>query len=186
MSRRRVAALLAPLLLAACAHGGGTPTATATAAANADAAAGIGPGDDLAAAVAGRLRAEDAAAFRAVSVKSMGGTVLLTGAVTKPVLRRRAEAAAAAVAGVATVHDDILLAEDSAFAQFMPDAAHERAIAARLAADPGAAGIGVRVVDGVATLMGTAPSAAELERIKTLLLDDPDLKWVDAGAVAVR
>lgn len=183
MSRRFPAILLAPLLLAACAHGGGTgPAATPTV----EQAAGLAPGDDLAATVAGRLRAEDAAAFRAVSVKTMGGTVLLTGAVTKPSLRRRAEEAAAAVAGVATVHDDILLAEEPAFARFVPDAAREDSLAARLAGEPAAAGLGVRVVDGVAYLMGTVPSAADLERVKTVLMADSTLKWVDAGAVAVR
>ena len=179
---RRTPLLLVPLLLAACAHDGGTLPVATVAIRPAEPAA---PADDLASVVAGRLRAEDAAAFRAVSVTASGGEVLLTGAVTKPSLRRRAEAAAAAVAGVAAVHDDVMLTEAAAFPRFLPDAAREHAVAARLADQSEAAGIGVRVVDGVAYLIGSAPSAADLERIKTRLMDDPDLKWVDAGAVSV-
>lgn len=177
---------LLPLLLAACAHDG-APTAAGgpPPAVPAEAVAIVAPGDDLAALVAARLQAEDATAFRAVSVKTVGGAVLLTGAVTKPSLRRQAEAAAAAVAGVAAVHDDVLLAEAPAFPQFLPDSAHERALAERLAGQPEAAGIAVRVVDGVAYLVGTAASAADLERIKTRLMDDPALKWVDSGAVTI-
>ncbi len=182
--RPGVALLCAPLLLAACAHDGEAPPAAAAVAA--PAAAIAAPGDDLAAVVATRLRAEDAAAFRAVSVKTVGGSVLLTGAVTKPTLRRRAEAAAAAVTGVEAVHDDVQLAEEPALPHFLPDAARETALAAGLADESAAAGLGLRVVDGIAYLVGTAASADDLERVKTRLMDDSQLKWVDAGAVTIR
>ena len=174
-------------LLAACAEDGGRPSAgpvpsppapvVATDPAPAD--------DDLAAAVVARLRAMDGDAYRAVSAKSAGSVVLLTGAVTKPVLRRRAEAAAAQVPGVTGVDDSLLLAEDRALDLFLPDGGRERAVAARLADDPAAGGLGVRVVNGAAYLVGTAASAADLARVKALLLSDPDLKWVDTGAVVV-
>ena len=142
-------------------------------------------GDDLAGTVIARLHGADGKAYRAVSAKSAGGEVLLTGAVTKPVLRRRAEAAALGVPGVTGVHDSLFLAEDGALDRFLPDAARERAVAARLAGDPAAAGLGVRVVDGAAYLVGTVASPADLAQVKTLLLADPDLKWVDTGAVAI-
>lgn len=181
----RALVMLALLSLAACVTNGGTPqpTTTTPAAAPFEAAA---KGDDLAETVVEKLKATDDKAFRAVSVKSASGMVLLTGAVTKPMFRRKAEQTAKAVPGVDSVYNGLLLAEDGALARFAPDRDREQSLTSRLAGDPAAAGVRLRVAGGAAYLVGRVPSPADRDRLKTLLLEDDQLKWVDTGAVSVR
>jgi hyperosmotically inducible periplasmic protein len=174
---RRLIAPMVALLLAGCAQGNGGPTTTASR-----------PHDEaLTASVLRRLHEADTSAFRAISATVLGNRVMLTGAVIKPDHRRRAERAAAEVDGIVTVHNSLLVAEAGTFPLFVPDTARERDLMGMLTAagDIAMGNYDLRMVNGVVYLLGTARSAAELERVKAVLMGVAAVKWVDAAAVVV-
>jgi len=178
-----VALSLSLLLLAGCAPGGPGRPAPIPERSGAERAVD----SDVATVVAKRIGALDAKAFRAVAVKAMGGRVLLTGAVIKPGQRRQVEQEAAKVDGVTRVHNEVVLVGESWLDRFLPDAERERALAARLSAEAEvtAANYDIRVVNGVAYLLGRAGSAGELERAKAALVEDSAVKWVVDSAVVL-
>lgn len=136
--------------------------------------------DSLGDTVTARIHALDATAFRAVTAQAVGGRVLLTGAVVKPEQRRRAERTAAAMSGVVAVTNEVLLAEDAAFNLFIPDTARESALTARLATDEstGHGAFELRVVNHVAYVIAAPRSPDQTARVKELLTEDPNVKWV--------
>jgi len=138
------------------------------------------PGDEvLAAAVRGKLAESDRDSFSGVSVLAWNGTVLLTGATIRPEQRRRAEQATRAVPGVSDVHNELQLAEKAVLGGFTPDTGREAAILSQISTHPTLTGsFTLRIVHGVAYLLGTAPTRAEAENAADLIRDVPDVKWV--------
>ena len=192
----RLAFLSCALLLAACAQPGGNAvplSSTAPAVVSTDAAgrvvrerAGRNLDDSIGQAVLFQLRRNDAGAFKGVSVLAWDRAVLLTGAVTKPEQRRRAEQIARATDGVGTVFNDLCLDEDPASAAFVPETGREQRIYAGLLGQDGIAGAYVvRMVNGVVTLMGTARSADDVARAAAFAGDADGVKWV-VNHVAVK
>ncbi|RAU21740.1 hypothetical protein CU669_12285 [Paramagnetospirillum kuznetsovii] len=142
--------------------------------------------DSVGRAVLGSLRQSDAAAFKGVSVLAWDGAILLAGAVAKPEHRRRAEQLAKAVDGVRTVHNDLVLDENPAAAAFVPDIAREQRIYAGLLGEAKVSGAYVvRMVDGVATLLGSARSADDVAAAMDFARDADGVKWV-VNHVAVK
>ncbi len=188
---RSSVSLLCLLLLAACAQPGGgasSPSAVTT-----DAAGRVvrpraerNQDDSIGRTVLSQLRQNDAAAFRGVSVLAWNHAVLLTGAVTKPEQRRRAEQLAKAADGVEVVFNDLNLAEDPTAAAFVPETGREQRIYAGLLGQDDIAGAYVvRVVNGVVTLMGTARSAEDAAKAAAFARDAEGVKWV-VDHVAVK
>ncbi|MGE5515582.1 MAG: BON domain-containing protein [Bacteroidota bacterium] len=186
---RRAAAVVLVLLLAACqtAESPSRPVATNAAAPTAAAApvfAGLertrnqSNKDDVLASIVSRRIAElDRRAYRAVTVEVWGGRALLMGAVIKPEQRRKAEQVAASVDGVAAVHNELVLAEDKALDVFVADPEREEAVRRQLNIE-GRAGTTVRVINGVAFLLGAAPSAEAAGAMKADATEVTGVKWV--------
>ena len=130
--------------------------------------------------VAAALNGLDAQAFHAVSMAESGGAVLLVGAVVRPDQRRQLEKKVAAVPGVTGVTDRIQVIDGAALDSYQPDLGKERDLAARLSS-----GLAVRVVHGVAYLVGAA-GPGDLAAFKESVADDSAIQWVDDGAVTVR
>ena len=185
---RRPAALVLVTLLAAC-QTAETPSPTVAAATPAampaaQAFAGLersraqaNKDDILKSQISRRIAELDRRAYRAVTVEVWGGRALLMGAVIKPEQRRKAEQAAAATAGVAAVHNELGLAEDRALDVFAADPAREDAVRQALGIE-GRAGTTVRVINGVAFLLGAAPSAEAIAAMKADAGEVAGIKWV--------
>ncbi|CAA7622819.1 BON domain-containing protein [Magnetospirillum sp. SS-4] len=125
------------------------------------------------------LLQDDSAAFKGVSVLAWDGVVLLSGAVSKPEHRRRAARIARDRDGVRVVHDGLVLAEDPGAVTYLADTGRERRIFAGLMGNDDIAGAYVvRVVNGIATLLGTTRSAADLAKASAFARDVEGIKWV--------
>lgn len=127
----------------------------------------------------GKAIAQLGPAYRAVSVETWGGRALLMGAVIKPEQRRKAEQAARAE-GAAEVLNELVLAEDKLLDSFRDDPARADALRRHIGLDGGAA---VRVVNGVAFLLGTAPPD-QAAALKAEASDVEGIKWVVAHFAA--
>lgn len=196
---RRAAALVLVTLLAACQTAetpsrpvvsAAAPSAPAAAVPAAQAFAGLertraeSNKDDILKSLVGRRIAElDRRAYRGVIVEVWGGRALLMGAVIKPEQRRKAEQVAAGVDGIAAVHNELVLAEDKALDVFVADPGREDAVRQALGLQ-GRAGTTVRVVNGVAFLLGAAPSAEAAAAMKADATEVAGIKWV-VGALRV-
>lgn len=187
---RRVAAVVLVLLLAACqtAEPPSRPVVAASAAVPATAAAPAFAGlertrnqsnkDDVLTSIVTRRIAElDRRAYRAVTVEVWGGRALLMGAVIKPEQRRKAEQVAASVEGIVAVHNELVLAEDKALDIFVADPVREEAVRRQLNIE-GRAGTTVRVINGVAFLLGAVPSADAAAAMKADATEAAGVKWV--------
>ncbi len=135
---------------------------------------------DLGRTVTAAIRVLDATAFRTVTATAWEGRVLLTGAVVKPEQRQRAEHAAAALTGPDQLQDEIQLTEADGLERFLPDSPREHALKARLTAN-----YDVRVVNGVAYLLGHAATAQDAEAAKETLLAEPGVKWVVPALIPI-
>lgn len=189
---RRCAALVLVTLLAAC-QTAETPSRPAVAAAPTPAAApaaqvftGLDRNrnqankDDALKSILGRRLAElDRRAYRGVTVEVWGGRALLMGAVIKPEQRRKAEQVAAAMDGIAAVYNELVLAEDRALDIFTADVAREEAVRRALGIE-GRAGTTVRVINGVAFLLGAAPDTNAAAAMKADATEVAGVKWVVA------
>jgi hyperosmotically inducible protein len=132
------------------------------------------------------LAQADKTAFKGVSVRAWDGAVLLTGAVAKPEQRRRAEQAVRAVAGVAEVHDELVLAENPSHPMYVPNTGLEQQIYAGLLGNDAVSGAySVRVVNGVAYLQGSARSKADVDKAADFARGFEGIKWV-VTKVSVR
>jgi osmotically-inducible protein OsmY len=141
--------------------------------------------DALGRAVLGKLRQTDAKAFGNVSVLAWDGAVSLAGAVTKPESRRRA-VALAKEAGALAVFDDLMLDENPANPAFVADVAREQKIYAALLGQSDITGAyTVRVVNGVAILLGTSRAQEDSERASAFVCEAEGVKWV-VNHVVVR
>lgn len=136
--------------------------------------------DDVLKSVVSRRIAElDSRAYRAVTVESWQGRILLMGAVVKPEQRRKAEALAALQGGVTAVINELIVAEEKSLDQFIPDPAREQAVRLRLGVE-GRAGTIVRVVNGAAYLLGGVAQPADAQALKDAAQDVDGIKWVVA------
>lgn len=133
--------------------------------------------DDVLKTMVARRVNEQGRAFRAVTVEVWGGRALLMGAVIKPEQRRKAEQLAASVDGVAAVHNQLVLAEDKALDVFVADPAREEEVRRALGIQ-GRAGTVVRVINGVAFLLGGVPSAEAAAAMKADAGEVAGVKWV--------
>lgn len=133
--------------------------------------------DVLKSLVSRRIAELDRRAYRGVTVEAWGGRVLLMGAVIKPEQRRKAEQTARAVEGVADVLNELVLAEDRALDIFVPDPAREAALRQILGIE-GRAGTIVRVVNGVAFLLGGTPTSDSAAAMKADATEVAGVKWV--------
>lgn len=186
---RRAAALVLVILLAACQTAeppsppvvsGATPAAAPAAQAfvGLDRPRNQANKDDVLKSQIGRRLAElDRRAYRAVTVEVWGGRALLMGAVAKPEQRRKAEQVAAGTDGIAEVHNDLVLAEDKALDVFAADSAREDEVRRALGIE-GRAGTTVRVINGVAFLLGAAPSRDAAAAMKADATEVAGVKWV--------
>jgi len=195
---RRLAALVLVTLLAACqtAETPARPEVSAPSAAPARPAAQAFAGlersraeankDDILKSQLSRRIAElDRRAYRAVTVEVWGGRALLMGAVIKPMQRRKAEQVAAALDGIAEVHNELVLAEDKALDVFAADPAREEAVRQALGVQ-GRNGTIIRVINGVAFLLGGAPSAEAVTAMKADAGTVPGIKWVVSALKIAR
>lgn len=189
---KRLAAGLALVTLAACQgtapappRVGGVPETAATAP---TAAPPLGPSRPaivashdarLAAQIETRLRDLDGRAYRGVSVLVWNGRVVLAGAVAKPMQRRRAEQVATTTPGIGGVANDLIMAEDRALEMFLPDTPREQAIRAHLGLTGTDAAI-VRVVNGVAFLVGGSTGTDQAEALREDAGEVDGVKWVVA------
>lgn len=121
----------------------------------------------------------DQRAFRAVTVEVWQGRVLLMGAVIKPEQRRKAEQVAAANSSVSGVINELVLAEDPALDLFVPDYAGEERVRQQVGIE-GKSSLIVRVIHGVAFLLGSVATPAEAESLKEDAGDAEGIKWVVA------
>lgn len=175
------ACLLLPLLalLAAC-QGEDAPRPTTavamTAAVDRSPLAAIHD-DAVKAMVIRRLAELDRRPYRAVAVDVQDGRVLLMGAVIKPEQRRKAEQTARGVDGVGEVLNELVLAEDKALDIFTADPAREAALRHVLGLE-GHNGAVIRVINGVAFLLGSAPNAAAADAMKADASEVEGVKWV--------
>lgn len=133
--------------------------------------------DTLKADIARRIAQLGSRPYRAVTVEAWNGRVLLAGAVIKPEQRRRAEQAARAASGTGEVLNELVLAEDGALDLFLPDTVREVALRRQLGLDGEGAPV-LRVVHGVAFLLGAARGDAESEALKEAVGDAEGIKWV--------
>ncbi len=130
--------------------------------------------DAIKAQVSRRIAELDRRAYRAVTVESWSGRVLLMGAVIKPEQRRKAEQVARAQDGVTEVLNELVLAEDRALDAFAADPARDDALRRALGVE-GQTGVTARVVNGVAFLLGAAASP---EAMKADASEAAGIKWV--------
>lgn len=195
---RRLAALVLVTLLAACqtAETPARPEVSAPSAAPARPAAQAFIGlersraeankDDILKSQLSRRIAElDRRAYRAVTIEVWGGRALLMGAVIKPMQRRKAEQVAAALDGIAEVQNELVLAEDKALDVFAADPAREEAVRQALGVQ-GRNGTTIRVINGVAFLLGGAPSAEAVTAMKADAGTVPGIKWVVSALKIAR
>lgn len=124
-----------------------------------------------------KIHALDARAYRAVTVEVWGGRALLMGAVIKPEQRRKAEQTAAAMDGIVAVHNELVLAEDKALDVFAADPQREEQLRLALGI-AGRAGTTVRVINGVAFLLGAVPTAEAANAMKADAGEVAGIKWV--------
>lgn len=142
--------------------------------------------DDALRSILGRRIAEqDRRAYRGVTVEVWGGRALLMGAVIKPMQRRKAEQVAAALDGIAEVHNELVLAEDKALDVFAADPAREEAVRQALGVQ-GRNGTTIRVINGVAFLLGAAPGAEAVTAMKADAGTVPGIKWVVSALKIAR
>lgn len=135
--------------------------------------------DSVGQAVHSLLSATDREAFRGVSVRAWDGGLLLTGAVSKPDQRRRAEQLAKSVEGVTAVYDELVLAENPGLALYVPDTNREQKIYAGLLGQDDIVGAyTVRVVNGVAYLLGSTNQAGDVVKAAAFARDFDGVKWV--------
>lgn len=135
--------------------------------------------DSVGRAIASQLKSTDATAYRGVSVLAWDGTVLLTGAVAKPGERRHAEQLAQSMPEVRMVFDELTLVEDPAAIAFVPDAAREQRIYAGLLGEDAITGAyTVRMVNGIAYLLGTTRSSEDSARAVAFVSAADGVKWV--------
>lgn len=182
--RRRLAICGLACLLAAC-QGAEAPRPQVVASASPPAAVPVMRrshdvavhDDTLKADLVRRMAQLPARPYRAVTIEVWNGRVLLIGAVSKPEQRRKAEQAARAVPGVAEVLNELVLAEDSALDLFQPDTAREQALRRTLGLTGEGAPI-LRVVHGVAFLLGAARTPEGAETLKEAVADGDGIKWV--------
>jgi osmotically-inducible protein OsmY len=185
---RRLAALALVVALAAC-QTAETPRPTAVAIAM-PAVTAPNPGvartraeasrdEALKAQVTRRIADLDRRAYRAVTVEVWRGRALLMGAVIKPEQRRKAAQAAAATDGITEVLNELVLAEDKALGVFAADPAREDGVRRALGID-GTTGTVVRVINGVAFLLGGAPDARTAAAMKADAIEVDGIKWVVA------
>ena len=130
--------------------------------------------------VAAAFAGLDRQSYRAVSVAQVGGTVLVVGAVVRPDQRRQVDQRLLAVPGVHQVIDRIVVTDEAALDTYGPDIRAEQRLAAQV---PG--NLAVRVVRGVVYAVGVA-SAAQIDQLKEIAVDQSGLQWVDVSAVTVR
>lgn len=195
---RRLAALVLVTLLAACqtAETPARPEVSAPFAAPARPAAQAFIGlersraeankDDILKSQLSRRIAElDRRVYRGVTVEVWGGRALLMGAVIKPMQRRKAEQVAAALDGIAEVQNELVLAEDKALDVFAADPAREEAVRQALGIQ-GRNGTTVRVINGVAFLLGGAPSAEAVAAMKADAGTVSGIKWVVSALKIAR
>ncbi|MGE5548841.1 MAG: BON domain-containing protein [Solirubrobacterales bacterium] len=179
---RHLALLPLAALLAACAADPGASRPNAASAADPVIEAPVrsrgeaNRDDALKALVTRKLAEADKLAYRAVTVEVWQGRVLLMGAVIKPEHRRNAEAIAKSAGGITKVYNDLLLAEERAFDLFSPDLGREYDVRKALELE-GKAGATVRVVNGVAYLLGAA-SPEQAARMKADAGEVQGIKWV--------
>lgn len=189
---RRLAALVLVLALAAC-QTDETPRPVAVAA-SVPAAALPAPGiersraeanrdDALKALVSRRIGELDRRALRAVTVEVWRGRALLMGAVIKPEQRRKAAQVAAATDGITEVLNELVLAEDRALDLFTADPAREEAVRRALGIE-GRAGTTVRVINGVAFLLGAAANSQAATAMKADAIEVDGIKWVVSHVAA--
>lgn len=132
------------------------------------------------------LNQADKEAFKGVSVRAWDGGVLMTGAVTKPELRRRAEQLIRSVEGVSQVHDELVLAENPGQTAYVPDGNLEHRIYKGLLGNDDINGAYVvRVVNGVAYLQGTTRTKADVDKAAAFVRGFDGVKWV-VDRVSVR
>ena len=180
MSKTKLAvSLAAALFLAGCAQPAAKPEASVATPVKVDRTrTEMNRDDGRARIVLRNLTDADRTAFRSVSAEVFNGRALLMGAVTKPEQKRRAEQLAKGVDGVAEVLNELVLAEDAALAAFAAQPGQDMALRGKVLSDESVKGFySVRVVNGVAYVMGVSPSAEESERVKALVLDSPGVKW---------
>lgn len=189
---RRLAVLALLCATAACQTAETSPPPTVTAAAPAAKAAvpafvGLerpraqsNRDDILKSILARKIHALDARAYRAVTVEVWGGRALLMGAVIKPEQRRKAEQTAATMDGIVAVHNELVLAEDKALDVFAADPEREEQVRQALGI-VGRAGTTVRVINGVAFLLGAVPTAEAANAMKADAGEVAGIKWVVAA-----
>jgi len=174
---RRLVPFALLMALAACQHVE-APRPVAASAPAIERSAGQAVKDDtIKANLARRIVELDRRAYRAVTVESWGGRVLLMGAVIKPEQRRKAEQAARAQEGVVEVLNELVLAEDRALDSFATDPAREASLRKALGIE-GNAGTIARVVNGVAFLLGAAPNPEAAAAMKADATEVEGVKWV--------
>lgn len=174
---RRLAVLLLGFALAACqtAQAPQAPRPTVSASpALVERPPAVSAADESRKANVVRRIAELGPAYRAVTVETWGGRVLLMGAVIKPEQRRKA--AQIAREGAVEVLNELVLTEDRGLDQFRPDPAREDALRRHLGLGDGAA---IRVVAGVAFLLGAAPPD-QAATLRAEASDFEGIKWVVA------
>lgn len=180
---RRLAALAVTVLLAACQTiEAPRPVASAASPAIGRSRTDAVKDDVLKAQITRRL-AEQGRAYRSVTVEAWGGRVLLMGAVIKPEQRRKAEQLARATDGVSVVLNELVLAEDKALDVFAADPARDAAARRALGVE-GNTGTTVRVINGVAFLLGATPTAEAAEAMKADATEIDGVKWVVSHLVA--
>jgi hyperosmotically inducible protein len=174
---RRLAVLAAVLVGACQTAEGPRPVASVPVAAIERSAGQAVQDDTIKAQVARRIAELDRRAYRSVTVESWGGRVLLMGAVIKPEQRRKAEQTARAQEGVVEVLNELVLAEDRALDVFAADPARETALRQALGVR-GSSGPIARVVNGVAFLLGAAPTPEAAAAMKADATEVEGVKWV--------
>lgn len=125
-----------------------------------------------------KLEQMNRTAYRGVSVSVWNGCVLLMGAVPRPDQRRHAERAAAAVPGTVRVLNELILAEDRALDLFVPDGGRETLLRRQLNLPEDR--MAVRVVNGVAFLLGDLDNSAEIDAMTADVGEVEGIKWVVA------
>ncbi len=126
-----------------------------------------------------KVRSLDVSAYRAVTIEVWNGTALLMGAVIKPEQRRRAEQNVAAIQGVKTVLNELVLAEDRALDLFIPNTAMENKVRQALGID-GKSALTIRVLNNVAFLLGGVADKAQGESLREDTGEVEGIKWVVA------
>ncbi|MBC7907627.1 MAG: BON domain-containing protein [Rhodospirillaceae bacterium] len=172
---RRLAALAVTVLLAACQTTEAPHPVAAIPAIERPRAMAVR--DDAVKTQVARRVADLGRAYRSVTVEAWGGRVLLMGAVIKPEQRRKAEQTARAAEGVTEVLNELVLAEDKALDAFTADPAREGA-ARRALGIEGSAGTIVRVINGVAFLLGATPTPDAAAAMKADATEVEGVKWV--------